>query len=92
MYVKCHVGFDSVKIQKAIMNVTEENLYETNSGVIELKWEEVRSFVLASLMLAITIFMNFIFKKIQPLVAHFPEPSILIFVGVLFGGLFVHCM
>ena len=88
MYVTCHVGFDSVKIHRAIMNVTEADLY----GLVDFKWNEVRPFVLASLMLAISVFMKFIFKYWRWTVAHFPESSILIFVGVLFGGLFVHCM
>ena len=76
------------------MNVTEEDIYESNPGVslIDLKWDEVQPYVLASLMLAISIFMNFIFKYLRWTTGFFPESSILIFVGVLFGGLFVHCM
>ena len=74
------------------MNVTEEDLYSSNPGFIHLKWDEVQPFILASLLLTISMLMNFIFKHWRWTATIFPESSILIFVGVLFGGLFVHCM
>ena len=81
------------------MNVTEDVYGSEQNGTeswrvlidLTLKWEEVKPFVLASLFLAVSIFTKFVFKykywKFAS--AHFPESSILILVGVIFGGLFV---
>ena len=79
------------------MNVTEDvygserNKTESWRVLIDLtlKWEEVKPFVLASLFLAVSIFTKFVFKYWRFTVAHFPESSILILVGVIFGKLFV---
>ena len=71
------------------MNVTED-VYGSESWQVlidvSLKWEEVKPFFLASLFLAVSIFTKFVFKFAE---AHFPDSSMFILAGVIFGGLFV---
>ena len=54
---------------------------------LTFKWEEVKPFVLASIFLAVSVFMKFIFKYWRWTVAHFPEAALLIIVGIIFGGI-----
>ena len=68
---------------EAFFNNTDENPLID----LTLKWEEVKPFVLTSIFLAVSVFMKFIFKYWSWTVAHIPEASLLITVGIIFGVL-----
>ena len=70
----------NVKVEAFSNNTHQNPLID-----LTLKWEEVKPFVLVSLFLAVSVFMKFIFKYWKWTVAHIPEASFLITVGIIFG-------